>query len=84
MLSVGGLRQQFSLRENIEMSLFGADFIRTLTRQFGENSNVHFCPNGYLMLASEEGAQQLLDNRALQTELGAINVILSKNELSKR
>ena len=29
-LSVGGLRQQFSLEENIEMSLFTADFIRNI------------------------------------------------------
>ena len=27
-LSVGGLRQQFSLRENIELSLYGAEFLR--------------------------------------------------------
>ena len=28
--SVGGFRQQFSLIENIEMSLFGADFIKNV------------------------------------------------------
>ena len=27
-LSVGGIRQQFSLPENVKMSLFGAEFIR--------------------------------------------------------
>jgi FAD-dependent oxidoreductase domain-containing protein 1 len=27
-MSVGGVRQQFSLPENIQMSLFGAEFLR--------------------------------------------------------
>ncbi len=31
-LSVGGLRQQFSMAENVEMSLFGADFLRQAER----------------------------------------------------
>ncbi|KAK5646633.1 hypothetical protein RI129_005097 [Pyrocoelia pectoralis] len=83
-LSVGGLRQQFSLPENIQMSLFGADFLRTLKKRFGPDADVYFTPNGYLMLASEHGAQQLLDNAKLQRELGAVNKILTKSELKER
>lgn len=84
MLSVGGLRQQFSLSENIQMSLYGAEFIRTLKRRFGDDADVFFTPNGYLMLASEEGASTLIDSAKLQKELGAVNVILGKEQLKKR
>lgn len=83
-LSVGGLRQQFSLPENIQMSLFGAEFLRTLKKRFGPHADCSFTPNGYLLLASEDGSQQLIDNSVLQKELGAINTILSKNQLKER
>lgn len=81
---MGGLRQQFSLPENIEMSLFGAEFIRTLPRRFGPQANVFFTPHGYLLLASPESASTLADNSKLQRELGAVNELLSKEQLKKR
>ncbi|XP_018319397.1 FAD-dependent oxidoreductase domain-containing protein 1 [Agrilus planipennis] len=83
-LSVGGLRQQFSLPENIQMSLFGAEFLRTLKNRFGPDADVYFQPYGYLMLASEGNAQQLLDNSKMQKEFGAINVVLGKDALKER
>lgn len=83
-LSLGGLRQQFSLPENIQMSVFGAEFMRTLKQRFGKDADVFFTPNGYLTVASENGAQQLLDNAKLQKELGAVNVVLSKDALKQR
>ncbi|KAL3282084.1 hypothetical protein HHI36_005283 [Cryptolaemus montrouzieri] len=83
-LSVGGLRQQFSLQENIQMSLFGAEFLRTLKNRFGSDADVCFTPNGYLTLAGEDGAHQLLDNHKLQKELGANNIILTKDQLKQR
>ncbi|XP_066248334.1 FAD-dependent oxidoreductase domain-containing protein 1-like [Euwallacea similis] len=83
-LSVGGLRQQFSLPENIQMSLFGYEFIRNLKQRFGPTADVAFTPHGYLVLASEEGAKQLIENSKLQNELGAMNVVLQKQELKDR
>ncbi|KAG5889634.1 hypothetical protein JTB14_028914 [Gonioctena quinquepunctata] len=83
-LSVGGLRQQFSLSENIQMSLYGAEFLRTLKKRFGPEVDVNFHPNGYLLLASEQGASQLIDNSKLQRELGAVNTLLSKEKLKER
>ena len=80
MLSVGGLRQQFSLPENIQMSLFGADFIRNAKENLGD-VNLNFTPHGYLILASEEGAQTLQRNSKLQNELGARNELLSAERL---
>lgn len=80
----GGLRQQFSLSENVQMSLYGAEFIRTIKKRFGRETDMYFTPNGYLMLADEASCQQLLDNSKLQKELGALNVILSAKELKER
>lgn len=80
-LSVGGLRQQFSLPENIQMSLFGADFMRNYKEFLGEDVNLNFTPYGYLTLATEEGAEQLVKNSRLQNELGARNELLIPDKL---
>ncbi|XP_012149508.1 FAD-dependent oxidoreductase domain-containing protein 1 isoform X4 [Megachile rotundata] len=84
-LSCGGLRQQFSLTENIEMSLFGAEFIRNINDYLGVGENTlidpYFQPNGYLMLASKEGAEVLSQNSKLQNFLGAKNILLTAQKL---
>lgn len=83
-LSVGGLRQQFSLPENIQMSLYGADFIRRAKEHLGNDVEVNFQPYGYLMLATEEGAQTLKENARLQNELGARNELLTARRLKEK
>ncbi|XP_076233775.1 FAD-dependent oxidoreductase domain-containing protein 1 isoform X1 [Calliopsis andreniformis] len=84
-LSVGGLRQQFSLEENIEMSLFGAEFIRNINDYLGIEGeppvDVYFHPYGYLMLAGEKGTETLMQNSKMQNFLGAKNILLSKHKL---
>lgn len=83
-LSVGGLRQQFSLVENIQMSLYGADFIRNVKEHLGDNVDVNFTPYGYLMLATEQSAEDLKRNSRLQNELGARNEILTARRLKEK
>ena len=84
-LSAGGLRQQFSLEENIEMSLFGAEFIRNINDYLGIDGqppiDPYFHPYGYLMLGTEKGAEQLIQNSRLQNFLGAKNVLLTPSKL---
>lgn len=82
-LSVGGVRQQFSLAENIEMSLFGYNFVVNGREHLGD---VDLCyqPNGYLILASEKGAHILAKNSKLQNELGARNELLGPEALRQR
>ncbi|CAL7950252.1 unnamed protein product [Xylocopa violacea] len=84
-LSCGGLRQQFSLRENIEMSLFGAEFIRNINKYLGIDGqpaiDAAFHPYGYLMLASEKEAELLMQNSKLQNFVGAKNIVLSAAKL---
>ena len=43
MLSAGGIRQQFSIRENIEMSLYGIDFLRSLPHEVQTPQSRPFC-----------------------------------------
>lgn len=83
-LSVGGLRQQFSLEENILMSLYAADFFRDIKMHLGKHVDLNFVPHGYLFLATEEGAEQLQANSILQNRLGAKNALLTKKKLKAR
>lgn len=83
-LSVGGLRQQFSLEENILMSLHAADFFRNIKLYLGEHVNLNFVPHGYLFLATEESAETLERNSVLQNRLGAKNILLTPKKLKER
>ncbi|GLH06196.1 FAD oxidoreductase [Gryllus bimaculatus] len=69
-LSVGGIRQQFSVPESIQMSLFGAEFLRNVKKHLyvegHDPPDVQFTPTGYLFLATEKGATQLEENYKLQ------------------
>jgi FAD-dependent oxidoreductase domain-containing protein 1 len=69
-LSVGSIRQQFSLPENVNISQYGIDFIHALS-QDPENS-VQFDSGGYAFLStSENGAKQLRENVQVQRDCGA-------------
>lgn len=83
-LSLGGLRQQFSLVENIQMSLYGSDFIRNIKEHLGDEVDVNFMPYGYLTLATEESAESLIRNSRLQNELGARNEVLTAKRLKEK
>jgi glycine/D-amino acid oxidase-like deaminating enzyme len=85
--SVGGLRQQFSTPENIEISKFGARFVKSVPERLavdGERPDVAFHEAGYLLLASPDGLPILRENHALQRSHGAAVVLLSPEELSER
>ncbi len=57
--------------ENVEMSLYGADFLRQAERLLHVEGmdfpDINFQPHGYLYLASEQGAEILQDN--FQTQM---------------
>lgn len=80
----GALHQQYSLPENIEMALHGAEFIRNVKKKFERDVDLRFTPHGYLVLADEEGAQQMIDNVAVQRDIGAHTEIFTKDQLAKR
>ncbi|MEE8188039.1 MAG: FAD-binding oxidoreductase [Kiloniellales bacterium] len=85
--SWGGVRQQFSTAENIEMSLFAADFFRRageLLDVGGEAPVLDFREDGYLLLASPAGLPMLQANVTLQRELGAQTELLLPAALGSR
>jgi glycine/D-amino acid oxidase-like deaminating enzyme len=85
--SWGGVRQQFSTAENIRMSLFGVEFVRTAAERLavdGEAPDVGFREAGYLYLASTNGRAVLEKNTALQGELGATTVLLESERVAQR
>ena len=84
--SVGGIRQQFSTRENIEMSLFSAGFIRHVDDhlQIDDEVSVSFVEAGYLFLATGNGLSTLRSNHRQQRDLGADVSLLSPEQLADR
>ena len=82
--SCGGVRQQFSTPENIELSKFGLALIRNLKTEFGAEADVSFREYGYLILASQEGLAILEENHAIQIANGADNVLLDPQQLAER
>ncbi|XP_066495814.1 FAD-dependent oxidoreductase domain-containing protein 1 [Tiliqua scincoides] len=87
-LSVGGIRQQYSLPENIQLSRFSADFLRSVNDYLGIVSqppvDIQFNPMGYLFLASEEGAAILEENVQIQRTEGAKISLLSPAQLKRK
>lgn len=82
--SAGGLRQQFSTPENIAMSQVMLDLVRNLKERFGPEADVSFHEQGYLLLASEEGADVLAANVETQRAHGADIHLLDANGLKAR
>ena len=85
--SWGGVRQQFSTAENIEMSRFAVDFFRRageLLDVEGEAPALAFREDGYLFLAGPAGLSVLEANVTLQRELGAGTELLSPAALEAR
>ncbi|XP_052789914.1 FAD-dependent oxidoreductase domain-containing protein 1-like [Mya arenaria] len=88
MLSAGGLRHQFTIPENVQMSMYTTEFLKTYKTLLGVKNQdtpcVDFHPHGYLFLAPEDRAQFLLECVQMQREQGAKTVILGKSELAEK
>ncbi|WP_454684124.1 NAD(P)/FAD-dependent oxidoreductase [Ancylobacter moscoviensis] len=69
-LSAASLRQQFSIPENIRMSLFGLEFLKSAKERFGD-VDLAWHEGGYLILASEAGLPVLQANHRVQKAEGA-------------
>jgi FAD-dependent oxidoreductase domain-containing protein 1 len=85
--SAGGVRQQFSTAENIQMSMFGAAFIKNAGEYLtvdGDVVELPFVEWGYLFLATETGLETLRANHTTQTSLGAKVALLTPSELKAR
>ena len=86
-LSAGSIRQQFSTPENIELSKFGARFLKNIGGFLavdGEAPQVRFVEMGYLFLATETGLPVLQANHDVQREHGVRVALLTPEELTSR
>lgn len=68
-LAVGGIWQQFSLKENIQMSLYGAKFLKEFAKD--QKIDLAFQEHGYLFLTHDDGLEALNTNVARQRKLKA-------------
>lgn len=85
--SLGGLRQQFSLAENVLMSQYGLGVYRDFGQDMavdGEAAAVDFREQGYLLLADETGMAVLEANHRRQCDLGAVVELLAPGDLAAR
>ena len=85
--SAGGVRQQFSTPENIEMGMFGARFIKSAEEHLsldGERVDLPFVEQGYLFLATEAGLPVLRSNHEKQIAAGAEIALLDPGGLAQR
>lgn len=87
-LSAGGIRQQFSLPENINLSLASAHFMRHINEYLGvlneDPVDLQFNHSGYLFLASEDVAHIMEENYSTQRYAGAQVTLLSPTQLKER
>ncbi|KZL16334.1 FAD-binding oxidoreductase [Pseudovibrio sp. Ad26] len=73
-LSAASIRQQFSSAVNIDISLYGIDFLRdigSLLEVDGEQPRIDLVEGGYLFLATPDKRSILEENHALQQKMGA-------------
>ncbi|ODN02184.1 FAD-dependent oxidoreductase domain-containing protein 1 [Orchesella cincta] len=85
-LSLGGIRQQFSNAENIQLSLFGSEFLKRIQELLGvpdqPEIDVQYKNSGYLFIATTpEGAETLHENHALQRTFDSKVELLTQKQL---
>lgn len=85
-LSAASIRQQFSTRVNVQISLFGITVLRDLKAYLGsdEAPDIGLVEKSYLYLASSEGAGLLGELNAFQRAEGADTVLMDTAALAQR
>jgi glycine/D-amino acid oxidase-like deaminating enzyme len=83
----GGCRVQFSTPENIEMSRFSIEFIKSFDQAMAVEhrpADVGWVEGGYLFIVPPESTRALQDNVARQLSLGCTVNLLTPSELKAR
>jgi len=87
LLSVGGIRTQFSQSANVQLSMLTADFMKNINQHLqvagGEEVDIQLNPRGYLMLATENGCEQLMENYETQKKAGAKIQLFNEERLKQ-
>ena len=87
-LSAGGVRQSFSVRENVLMGMFGIEFLKNMKALAVDDEipDVQLHQHGYLFLANTSSGKQVLeDNNRLQRSCGVDWIdLLTSSQLSNK
>ena len=81
--SAGGIRQQFSVPENIAMSQFSLDFYRHFTEHMADIPvvpDINFREQGYLFVVTKGGAETLEHNQRRQAAMGVNARLMDRKE----
>ncbi len=83
----GGVRQQFSVEENVHMSCYSLKFYKAFADRLGgtpDLPDINFREQGYLFLVTADGEDTLRKNHALQTSLGVKADLIDYAEVQRR
>ncbi|MCX2891169.1 MULTISPECIES: NAD(P)/FAD-dependent oxidoreductase [Pseudomonas] len=83
-LSAASIRSQFHQPYNIAMSLFGANLFRNIKQWFGQDADIGFVEQGYLILGDKGHEQRHRNAARVQIELGAEIDILDPEQVNRR
>ncbi len=83
-LSAASIRTQFGTPVNVQMSLFGAEFFRSIKTRFGLGADIGFLERGYLILGGADAADARRAGVAMQQREGADVVALEPADLLAR
>lgn len=85
-LSAGGVREQFSLPENIKISQYSIEVFKNFDEKMqinGDSAHAEFKQRGYLFLADETNFPTIKKNYETQKDLGAHVSLLSIDEIKE-
>lgn len=83
----GGVRQQFSVAENVQMSTFSLDFYKNFKEHMADVPDlpdISFAHQGYLFVVTKDGEQTLRRNQQLQSSLGVNAELIDYDEVRRR
>lgn len=85
--AAGGVRQQFSVPENIEMSTYSLAFYRDFEKHMSDipdAPDISFREQGYLLVVTEAGAETLRKNQERQSAMGVKAHLMDRDETRRR
>ncbi len=83
----GGVRQQFSVAENVQMSRYSLDFYKNFEKHMQDIPNlpdINFREQGYLFVVTAEGEETLCRNQVLQSSLGVNANLIDYPEIRRK
>ncbi|XP_055839067.1 FAD-dependent oxidoreductase domain-containing protein 1 isoform X2 [Episyrphus balteatus] len=81
--SYNGLNFNFLVPENLQMAMYGADFLRDIKHHLG-SVNLNFTPFGSIRLASEKNVEVLKSIFKIQNELGVRSELLTVEKIKSK